>query len=75
MKALTVGEVEIKIQSFSPASRIILIESVDDLIEKYLPSYNCFSPASRIILIERTSTHCDLIVLALFQSRKQDYFN
>ncbi len=38
---------------FSPASRIILIESTYRLFDDSLTVTGCFSPASRIILIER----------------------
>ncbi len=58
---------------FSPASRIILIESKR--------SFFCclgllrFSPASRIILIESLTIQAHGSLGLKFQSRKQDYFN
>ena len=58
---------------FSPASRIILIESVSIFkIKLYL---KCFSPASRIILIESEWGFRARRNGNQFQSRKQDYFN
>ncbi len=59
--------------SFSPASRIILIESLEDF-NRQSDSIKGFSPASRIILIE-SHIYLDSLILAMFQSRKQDYFN
>ena len=62
--------------SFSPASRIILIERANKDILK-LSIFKCFSPASRIILIESFMPSAQAVQVAadLFQSRKQDYFN
>jgi hypothetical protein len=60
---------------FSPASRIILIESLN-FQEKKEVIMECFSPASRIILIERKRKLLILMgQITMFQSRKQDYFN
>ena len=68
-------EVTIDNASFSPASRIILIESLNYCgLNK---NYFCFSPASRIILIESPAKAYPpkVTIFGKFQSRKQDYFN
>ena len=63
-----------RLNSFSPASRIILIERTS--INSYGLNPICFSPASRIILIERyQNIEHDFQHREMFQSRKQDYFN
>ena len=60
--------------SFSPASRIILIERQWNGRNVRLLDRS-FSPASRIILIESNIESCCAIIYDWFQSRKQDYFN
>ena len=75
MKASRVSDPVAVRLSFSPASRIILIERLG--LDNYSPEAleRSFSPASRIILIESPDSYYQFKSKGKFQSRKQDYFN
>ena len=74
-KASAKSLLELFISCFSPASRIILIESPNTSNTSKVSIMQSFSPASRIILIESHSPDFYQHFKPRFQSRKQDYFN